>query len=134
MILGFKKQFKAPIMDGTKIHTIRLDKNFRWKPGVKIQMATGIRSKHYQCFKESECSSIQRIFMSFDYMLNISIGNWELSVYEKEILAKNDGFKDFKEFEDYWYPELIKGEYQSFSGRIIHWTNFRYTHHDGRDY
>ena len=126
MVLGFKKQFQAPILEGTKIHTIRKDEKERWHPGMLIHMATGTRSKYYNCFKEAKCISTQRIFMSYDWMLHISISDRELYKEEKEQLAIKDGFADFKAFEDYWYPELLKEKYQSFSGKIIHWTEFRY--------
>lgn len=47
MILGFKPQFVQPIIDRTKIHTIREDKHNRWVPGKVIHMATGVRTKSY---------------------------------------------------------------------------------------
>jgi len=56
MIIGYKTKFKngTPtnfvdrIMCERKKHTIRL--GFRWKAGIKIQMATGVRTKDYWCF------------------------------------------------------------------------------------
>jgi hypothetical protein len=36
MILGFKPCFVAPILAGTKIHTIRDDPHNRWKAGREI--------------------------------------------------------------------------------------------------
>lgn len=36
MILPFKKRFVEPIMDGSKIHTIRRDSNNRWYRGRKV--------------------------------------------------------------------------------------------------
>lgn len=126
MILGFKKQFEAPILAGTKIHTIRQDSPDRWYPGQIIHMATGIRTKHYNCFKEIQCVSTERIFMTYDYMLHVSIGLRELSIPEKEILAKNDGFKNLKEFEGWFYPVIKESKEKCFSGKIIHWTNLRY--------
>lgn len=42
MLLTFSKpQFKNLILDGTKIHTIRLDKTNRWKKGMKIHFWMG---------------------------------------------------------------------------------------------
>jgi hypothetical protein len=126
MVLGFKKQFEAPILEGTKIHTIRQDEKDRWHDGLKMHMATGTRTKHYKCFKEAVCTSTQRIFMSYDWMLHISVDGRELYIPEKEKLAKADGFENLKAFEDYWYPELMKNKDQKFSGKIIHWTDIRY--------
>jgi len=42
MILSFSKaQFMDRIIDGTKIHTIRLDPKCRWKKGMTIQFWRG---------------------------------------------------------------------------------------------
>lgn len=126
MILGFKKQFEAPILEGTKIHTIREDSPDRWGAGQLIHFATGSQTKNYNCFKEGQCISTERVFMTFDYMLHVSIGLRELYMPEKKILANNDGFKDLKEFEDWFYPIIAKSEKKCFSGKIIHWTDLRY--------
>ncbi|WP_367867878.1 hypothetical protein [Pedobacter sp. WC2423] len=126
MVLGFKKQFVEPIMAGTKIHTIREDSNNRWDDGILIHMATGTRTKHYNCFKKTLCTSIQNIFMSYDYMLHISIDGRELYIPEKEKLAVADGFENLLSFENYWFPELQQRRHMAFSGKIIHWTDFRY--------
>jgi len=61
MIIGFKKQFVAPILAGTKVHTIRENKTNRWRPGTTIQFATGVRTKQYSQFKLNKCVSIQSI-------------------------------------------------------------------------
>lgn len=127
MVLAFNNQFKAPILAGTKKHSIRKDEQRKWRTGRSIHMATGVRTKNYDCFKKSTCTGTQRIFMSYDWMLHISIDDRELYPQEKETLAINDGFENFKAFEDYWYPEVMKGKHQSYSGKIVHWTDFRYT-------
>lgn len=128
MVLGFKQQFVQPILAGTKLHSIREDNNNRWKAGMMIQMATGTRTRNYKCFHEEECVSTQRIFMSADEgILNITIGfTYQLDDEDKELLATNDGFTDLATFEDFWIPIIEKRELQSFQGKIIHWTPFKY--------
>ena len=127
MILGFKKQFVEPILQGTKIHSIRSDEKGRWKPGLNMQMATGTRTKYYNCFKETKCISTQQIYMSYDWTLHISIGSGGAELYhlEKEKLAINDGFASYKEFKDWWIPIMTKTN-KEYRGKIIHWTPFRY--------
>lgn len=61
MVLGFKPQFVQKILNKSKIHTIREDSNDRWKAGRKIQMATGVRTKNYNKFAETDCISTQKI-------------------------------------------------------------------------
>jgi hypothetical protein len=60
MILGFKPQFKEPILKGTKIHTLRDDEQERWRVGMTIHFATGVRTKYYNCFKQDKCKSTQQ--------------------------------------------------------------------------
>lgn len=70
MILGFKPQFKPLILDGTKIHTIREDKNDRWKVGTKIQMASGVRTKNYEQFAEAVVTKILHIDIKWNLCNN----------------------------------------------------------------
>ena len=124
MVLGFKPQFKEPILKKKKKHTIRKDKNDRWKPGMKIHFATGVRTRLYHQFKEGVCKSIQKIEIMYD---NISLNGEFVSILvdgrligfdEVETLALNDGFEDVSEFLN-WFNE-------DFEGKIIHWTDLRY--------
>ncbi|MGB4776132.1 MAG: hypothetical protein WBP45_13215 [Daejeonella sp.] len=131
MVLGFKKRFEAPIKVGTKIHTIREDAKDRWRPGLLIHMATGTRSKYYNCFKETPCISYQRIVMHLDTSnegdIAIAIGGKMLIKDEEyERLAINDGFLNFSDFKKWWLPELAQRIHNRYSGKIIHWTDFRY--------
>ena len=132
MILSFKKQFQQPILEGTKIHTIREDKPNRWKSGNKIHFATGVRTPNYKCFKEGKCASIQNIkikhclgyseiridgticFQIFHHGLG-DIYEWSTD-FEK--FVKNDGFNNIEDFFKWFNTD--------FEGKIIHWTKFNY--------
>ena len=124
MILGFKPQFKKPILQGSKKHTIRIDKNDRWKPGMKIHFATGVRTRLYHQFYECFCKSVQNIqivHLRYSLLVNktlIFIDDRQLSFDEIELLAINDGFEDVSDFLN-WFNE-------NFEGKIIHWTDLRY--------
>lgn len=110
-----------------KIHTIR--HGSRWKAGDKIHFATGVRTKHYECFAEGYCHGVQDIIIKWEYggyypglILKITIPRSEVfgeSQYHK--LYKNDGLTEW-EFHD-WF---CKGKKGKFEGQIIHWTDFRY--------
>lgn len=129
MILGFNQQFKAPILEGTKIHSIREDKTRRWKAGRTIQMATGVRTKNYECFKEDTCKSVQKVCMSYAFndVIEITVGdNYLFGFPEREAFAKNDGFKDWQAFFDWFYPLIKKAEDGFYVARLIHWTDKRY--------
>jgi hypothetical protein len=126
MVLSFKPQFVKPILAGTKIHTIREDKTDRWYDGRVAQMATGVRTKEYNQFAEKKIISVQRIFMTWDVHFEISIGDQYLYYKEKCELSFNDGFVSMDAFENWFYPIIKSNHGQCFSGKIIHWTDYRY--------
>jgi len=129
MILAFNYKFKKPILKRAKIHTIREDKHRRWRKGMKIHMATGVRTSRYNCFKETECISVQRVFMSLEHDDTIDVtvgGHYLFGDAERLEFANNDGFATWEEFYNWFYPILKKSPDKEFSGRIIHWTDKSY--------
>ena len=121
MILGFKERFKQPILDGTKIHTIREDKANRWKAGRVIQFATGVRTKSYTKFNEGVCEGTQEIEIRWEENVvfpEVYVNGEELNYHDMILLAENDGFNTLTEF--------CKWFLSDFKGRIIHWTDFIY--------
>lgn len=129
MVLSFKEQFVQPILDGTKIHSIREDIHDRWQPGNSIQMATGVRTKNYNCFNESRCVSTQTVYMSYAYndIIEITVdGHYLFGRYDKELFAANDGFENWESFFDWFYPLIKKAENEFYVGKLIHWTDKSY--------
>lgn len=128
MVLGFKPEFKPLILAGTKIHTIREDKNNRWAPENIIHMATGVRTKNYNQFCLAKCTYIQTIKIQHSAKLDIYIDGLLVDEYGigfiafLDMLSKNDGFKTRGEF--FKWPAWNK---KTFEGKIIHWTNFKYS-------
>lgn len=135
MLLGFKQQFPngspthfvEKILDGTKKHTIR--KGHRWRAGMSIQMATGVRTKKYYQFNINrpdlqKCISEQRIIIiNTNGNINILVGDdTYLLETSKFDLIKNDGFFNVKQFKEWFFPN---GD-GVFEGQIIHWTNLKY--------
>lgn len=122
MILPFKYQFKQPILDGVKIHSIRADKHSRWKKGRIIHMATGVRTKKYNCFAEKKCTGTQQIKIDTSaYYMNdyfVEVDGRKLTLAETQKLAWNDGFDNLIYFYQ-WFNE-------NYEGKIIHWTDYRY--------
>lgn len=147
MILGFSKyikpkggtrretNFEKKVLDGTKKSTIRLDPKRRWKAGRTIQFATGVRTKHYNCFKEGICTGTQEIEITHkplyakveidgilfgDIHYTGTINDMNGCIYNGKLrtLAWNDGFNNIEEFFD-WFDK-------DFKGVIIHWTDLKY--------
>jgi nitrogenase molybdenum-iron protein alpha/beta subunit len=122
MILGFKTQFVEKILNGSKIHTIRVDKDKRWQKGKKINFATGVRTKNYSEFKKGFCKWNQAVELRPDTR-EIYLGlNGKMNLLDKkhnEMFAKNDRFNTEDEFWE-WFNE-------PFYGVVIHWTDFIYS-------
>lgn len=130
MVVGFNKQFVPKILDGTKEHTIREDAKNRWKVGMKMHMATGVRTKGYNQFAEKTCIGIQNIEIkwhnppanqshlgrSVQVFIDGNNISHDFKILDK--LVKKDGFNDRVEFFT-WFSK-------DFTGKIIHWTKLKY--------
>lgn len=108
-----------------KIHTIREDKNNRWKEGKTIDFFINSRTKDMFRFAPRipviSCQSI--IISNSCNGFQVSVDGINLWNFQIEELALNDGFEGIKEFRDYFIAQL---ENNFFIGKIIHWTNFKY--------
>lgn len=130
MVLAFKPQFKPKILDGIKIHTMREDTHNRWHPGRDIQMATGVRTKNYNCFNNKDkCISTQKVQIIHERIFDtgdmvgrifntILVDDRALSQSEKRLLALQDGFDSYEAFIAFFDRD--------WEGKLIHWTNFKY--------
>ena len=149
MILSYKQKFpwgrptnfEQKIKEGIKKHTVREDIHGRWKPGMMIQHAHGVRTSNYRCFAEGQCMSVQ--------ILEIKVVDWRSvvqnpleikaieSISEKDLkvfqlfvdgrllngaeindFARNDGFDSTEDFFRWFNEPCTK--------KIIHFTEFRY--------
>lgn len=105
-----------------KLHTIREDKNNRWKPGVIIDFFINTRTKDmFRFAPRIPVVSTQKIVIRHQEIMNdanITIDGMVLNYSQKEHLAQNDGFDSLKDFFAYFNED--------FEGKIIHWTDFKY--------
>lgn len=111
-----------------KIHTIREDNTNRWKSGIMIDFFIGTRTKNmFRFAPRIQVVSKQRIFMTYlpqcGLGFRVSINGRQLAENEVEQLAFNDGFEAIEDFEDYFISQMKEDQ---FSGKIIHWTDFKY--------
>ena len=107
-----------------KIHTIRVDKNSRWKVGNDIHFSINVRTKKMFRFAPIiKVKSIQKIEIVHrgivgERKANIYIDNVIIGIDEMEQLAINDGFDSVENFFE-WFSN-------DFTGKIIHWTDLKY--------
>ena len=125
MLLTYSHSRFAPLIRaGIKIHTIREDKNNRWKPGREINHWMGNPrnvSKNPHPFGQERndvCISTQVIEIIPASKL-VSIDNRVLNRGEIEELAYNDGLENSRIFFKWFSAD-------AFIGKIIHWTEKRY--------
>jgi hypothetical protein len=130
MVLGFKTSingkptgFAEKILNGTKIHSIRAGN--RWKPGMLIHLATGVRTKNYKMITDAPltCISVQNVHIDY-YMLEIYVDG-KLIIWNPLRLkfCRNDGFDNIEDFFNA-FKSVHPG--MCFNGQIIHWTDFTY--------
>jgi hypothetical protein len=117
-------------LDGTidykpKLHTIRGDKNNRWKEGTKIDFFINCRQPNMFRFAPVlPVVRTQKIEIKYDKMFGktlypeILIDNVKLHPMKLDELAQNDGFDTIEDFFEYFNED--------FMGKIIHWTDLRY--------
>lgn len=135
MILGFSKvfkmgktlkgkptRFKEKIAAGTKIHSMREDRHKRWRVGMSMQLAYGVRTLYYDCFKPNEvCKRIDEVEIKYlpgNGTPRVTINGRVLGIMEVVMFAANDGFDSLPDFCEYFHEN---GTY-----RLLHWTDFIY--------
>lgn len=131
--IGYDHNFDLDVLSscGPKFHTIREDKNNRWKAGNKIDFFINVRKKNMFRFAPVlPVVSIQKIEIiyhtnAFDLANEIPFkravivdDKKRLNDNEIKQLAENDGFISTDEFFAYFD--------ESFSGKLIHWTDLKY--------
>jgi hypothetical protein len=114
------------IKEDIKIHAIK--EGQRWRAGLSIQMALGGKPKEYKHFNKdikqlSVCVSVQSITMDYHHQidcLQVYIDGRKLGSKETVKLIHNDGLT-----RDQFIKFIFFGR-TSFTGQIIHWTDFKY--------
>ncbi|MBP4139643.1 hypothetical protein [Flavobacterium geliluteum] len=121
-----------------KIHTIREDKNDRWKAGMNIDFFINVRKKNMFRFAPVlPVVSTQEVFMTKrgnEIEITVSkvgsyVGDDDFYLYHnaKVELALNDGFDSLEEFNTYFAERINENYTQTgnswFTGKIIHWTD-----------
>ena len=118
-----------------KIHTIREDKNNRWKVGAKVDFFINSRQKNMFRFAPvlpvvsiqkieitwvSEVRSVELSKLNSKRLnyVDVIIDGILLCIQDIKELAQNDGFDTVEEFFAYFNED--------FTGKLIHWTNKRY--------
>lgn len=138
MLLGFKERFADPILDDTKIFTVRDERKITPKPGETIYMYSALRTKHTKFITDRfKYNGKQKVFLMIyrrngKISITLRVDGRKLTLREKGLFVIFDGFIDQNDFADYWINShyapkkapancCLKG-----SKTIYHWTPFRF--------
>jgi hypothetical protein len=121
----FEFSFDNTQIHRQKLHTIREDKNNRWKAGKIIDFFINCRQKNmFRFAPKLPVVSTQIVEIKYDDVFgkqlhpDIIIDGIRLHPEKIEEFSQNDGFDTVDEFLQYFNED--------FEGKIIHWTDKRY--------
>lgn len=117
---SFKKRFAPEIIEGTKAQTIRGPRVRHARPGEKIQLYVGMRTKSCRkIISDPVCLRVDPIGIWVPTKLEpaalIQDGR---RTYITDAFARADGFADIEDFTRFWFDTHGPGE---FSGVLIAW-------------
>lgn len=105
-----------------KLHTIREDKNNRWKPGVMIDFFINTRTKDmFRFAPRIPVVSTQKIVIEYNPGKSypwVWVDERLLNRIKLINLVENDGFDSIEDFFEYFNTD--------YTGKIIHWTDLKY--------
>jgi hypothetical protein len=112
--LNFSSQFAEAVAAGRKTQTIR--QTARVKPGQRIQLYTGQRTK--DCRKLGEAICVDVIYIGITAR-GLTFGDVRRFPRDRDDFARMDGFPDF---EAMWTWFRSRYNTESFSGYVIRWA------------
>lgn len=130
--LGYDHNFDLDKLSSCepKLHTLRDDLNDRWHKGVMIDFFINVRQKSmFRFAPRLPVVSTQEVFMTYRHsdIIQISIDGRELFSYtEKLEFAINDGFDNWEDFFEFFYPKIKESAKGFYKPKLIHWTDLKY--------
>lgn len=118
---NFQERFTDDVEDGIKTNTIR--RSARCKPGDRLQLYTGMRTKKCRKLMDATCTAVKPI--RIDHMGIILDGKrlpagWARRDDHEDHdcdFAKADGFDDFMEMAEWFHAQYTL----PFNGFVIYW-------------
>lgn len=92
---NFKARFSSDVKAGRKLHTIRPKRKNPTKPGDKLVLYTGMRTKKCELLRITTCTGVEPVSIRGREIL---VGGVMLTESEAQRLATGDGFENATEF------------------------------------
>jgi hypothetical protein len=122
--------FPHTILVNSKLHTLRDDPNDRWHAGDTIDFFINVRTaKMFRFAPKTPVVSTQEVYMTYAYgdVIEISVDDTQLvSHAERLVFAQNDGFDNWEDFFNFFYPKIKEAKNQLYKPKLIHWTSLKY--------
>lgn len=121
---SFAPRFRAPILAGTKLQTIRADRKRHARSGEVLQLYTGMRTRHCRLIGTATCASVTVV------TLNLAEGIVVMprrritprsTGFALERFAQSDGFATWAEMVAFW--AVVHPNVDVFSGVLIWWMD-----------
>lgn len=141
MVLGFSEHwnghptnFVEHVLSGRKWHTVRWGN--RWRPGMSIQFATGVRTKNYRCFHVGKCATVQTVKIipsrpdpknQSSYLPRVLVARGQqqilqpLCAFELFAFAINDGFESAYDLNRWIASACRYNNLDAFRGQVVMW-------------
>ncbi|MCJ2104738.1 hypothetical protein MKK70_04965 [Methylobacterium sp. E-041] len=119
---SFKARFAAPILAGTKAQTIRAERAGRSRharPGERLQLYTGLRTRQCRHLGEAACLAVWPIELHLVVGLVFANDGWIRTDEDLDAFARQDGFRDWSDMLAFWkaeHPDAVV-----FTGILIRW-------------
>lgn len=112
--LNFQRQFVGAVKSGRKRRTIRaMRKTGNPRPGDKLQLYTGMRTKACHKIREATCTAVTAITID---QLGITLAGRRIA--DADALARKDGFCGFAEMAGFFETQYGL----PFAGQMIEWA------------
>lgn len=148
---SFQKRFATPILDRTKLHTIRADRKRHARPGEEMQLYCGMRTKHCRLIARETCAAVLPIVLSiaagvtrhdgfafvgegYPFLVHgdameaqfiglLGLDGQRFVAAHLETLARHDGFECWQAMRDFWIAAHGKPQHDEevFVGKLIGW-------------
>lgn len=120
---SFKKQFAPKILDGSKRQTIRGHRKRHARPGERLQLFTGMRTKHCKKILEPdpvcvEVRDISFLVLESGMMIRNPRNPGICGAVLGSALAQQDGFENAEAMWRFWLKNHGPGQ---FDGVLIRW-------------
>lgn len=119
---SFKKRFEVPILDGTKLQTVRAHRKRHARVDEELQLYTGMRTLQCRLLGRAICRSVERIKIDVDGG-SIHYPRWAETFSgddDLDAFARRDGFADWADMQAFWRAE--HPSISVFDGVLIEWS------------